>query len=315
MLETKSRIYIAGHLGVVGSALVRRFNNEAFENLICRTRQEVELTSQDAVFQLFKATSPEFVIIAAAKVGGIAANMAAPASFLLENLKIQVNILEACLRFGVTKTVFLGSSCIYPGNSTQPMPEESFMQGPLEPTNAPYAVAKISGIYLAQALHQQHGLNVISPMPCNIYGPGDHFDFERSHVVSALVRRFVEAKREHAPKVTLWGTGSARREFLHVDDLADACLFLLRHYDSPEILNIGSGIDFSIRELSELIASLVDYDGRLEWDTNKPDGMPRKLLDVTKLHQLGWQHTIDLETGLRTVLDDYHQRVQFGGPI
>jgi GDP-L-fucose synthase len=308
MLEPKSRVYVAGHCGLVGAALVRRFQQEGFDQLILRNRQDVDLTSPEAVFQLFETTQPEYVVIAAAKVGGIAANMAEPAQFILENLKIQNNILEACVRFKVTKTVFLGSSCIYPREAPQPMREEYFMHGPLEPTNESYAVAKIAGIRLAQALHRQYGLNVVSPMPCNVYGPGDHFDFERSHVVSALVRRFAEAKQNRAASITMWGTGNARREFLHVDDLADACLFLLRHYDSPDIINVGSGVDFSIRELAEVVARTVGYEGNLEWDTTKPDGMARKLLDVSKLHKLGWRHTIELEAGLKSVLADYYRR-------
>lgn len=304
-LNPNARIFIAGHRGLVGAALVRHFQQGGFHNFILRTREEVDLTVHEDVFQLFQETAPEYVIIAAAKVGGIAANMAAPVDFLLENLKIQNNLLEACQQFQAKKTIFLGSSCIYPRESPQPMREDYFMHGPLEPTNESYAVAKIAGIRLAQALHQQYGLDIICPMPSNVYGPGDHFEFERSHVISALVRRFVEAKQTNARAVTLWGTGNARREFLHVDDLADACLFLLRHFDSPEIINVGSGIDFTIRALAETLAGIVGYVGRLVWDTRKPDGMPSKLLDVTKLHALGWRHKIELEEGLKMVVADF----------
>jgi GDP-L-fucose synthase len=248
------------------------------------------------------------VILAAAKVGGIAANMAAPVDFLVENLEIQNNVLLACLEYQATKTIFLGSSCVYPREAPQPMSESCFMQGPLEPTNESYAVAKIAGIRLVQALNQQYHLNVICPMPCNVYGPGDHFDLERSHVVSALVRRFVDAKRNALSSVTLWGTGSARRELLHVDDLADACLFLLRKYDSPEIINIGSGIDLTILELAETISGLVGYKGNIVWDSSKPDGMPIKLLDVSRVHKLGWFHSIALDVGIRSVISDFEKR-------
>lgn len=307
-LVSHSRIYIAGHRGLVGAALARCFQRNGFDNLLLRTRAEIDLTSREAVWSYFKATQPEYVILAAAKVGGIAANMAAPVDFLVENLEIQNNVLLACLHFQVTKTIFLGSSCIYPRESPQPMSEDFFMRGPLEPTNESYAVAKIVGIRLAQSLRQQYGLDVICPMPCNVYGPGDHFEFERSHVISALVRRFVEAKRSNAPSVTLWGTGGARRELLHVADLADACLFLLRNYSLPDIINVGTSEDITIRDLAEAIAKIVGYVGKIELDLTKPDGMPRKLLDVRKLHALGWRHKIGLEEGIRTVVADFEQR-------
>jgi len=308
IIDSRAKIYIAGHGGLVGAALVRACKRAAFINLLLPSREELDLTSQVDVFRFFETTRPECVIIAAAKVGGIAANMAAPVDFLIENLNIQNNILLACHRYQVSKVIFLGSSCIYPRESLQPMREEYFMHGPLEPTNESYAVAKIAGIRLSQALRQQYNLNVICPIPCNVYGPGDHFEFERSHVVSALVRRFVEAKRSKAPRVTLWGTGKARRELLHVDDLSDACLFLLQNYDAPEIINVGSGEDLSIRELAETVAKIVGYTGQITWDTSKPDGMPRKLLDVSKLRALGWNHQIDLETGILSVIADFEQR-------
>ncbi|MCP3940426.1 MAG: GDP-L-fucose synthase [Desulfobacteraceae bacterium] len=307
-LTTQSRIYIAGHRGLVGASLLRYFKDRGFTNILVRSRSQVDLTSRKDVRKFFLEEQPEYVILAAAKVGGIAANIAAPVDFLLQNLEIQNNILSACQEFGVAKTMFLGSSCIYPREAPQPMNEDCFMHGPVEPTNESYAIAKIAGIRLAQALEQQYGLNVICPMPCNVYGPGDHFDLERSHVVSALVRRFVEARRNDLPSVTLWGTGNACRELLHVDDLADACMFLLKNYDSPEIINVGSGQDLSIRKLAETIATIVEYEGKLEWDLTKPDGMPKKLLDVGRLNTLGWRHKIDLVTGIQSVVNDFEER-------
>lgn len=306
-MNKNSKIYIAGHRGLVGSALLRKFTEEGFTHLIVKTRQELDLQNREAVLKFFKQEKPEFVLIAAAKVGGIAANIAEPTEFLLDNLKIQNNILEACLKFKIKKTLFLGSSCIYPRECQQPMHEGYFMHGPLEPTNESYAIAKIAGIRLAQAMQRQYGLNVICPMPCNLYGQGDHFDFKISHVISALVRRFAEAKQQGSRSITLWGTGSARREFLHVDDCADACLFLMLNYNSPDIINVGSGVDFSILELTENIARIVDYEGQIIWDKSKPDGMPRKLLDVSKLNSLGWKHLISLEKGLKDVLNDFYK--------
>jgi len=307
-LAPYSRIFVAGHRGLVGAALVRCFQSNGFRNLLLQTRSELELTSREAVWRFFETARPEYVILAAAKVGGIAANIAAPVDFLVENLEIQNNVLLACQHFQVIKAIFLGSSCIYPRQSPQPMREDYFMHGPLEPTNESYAVAKIAGIRLAQSLRQQYGVDVICPMPCNVYGPGDHFEFERSHVVSALVRRFVEARRNNIPSVTLWGTGSARRELLHVDDLASACLFLLRNYSLPDIINVGTGEDVTIRELAETIAGIVGYAGKLEWDLTRPDGMPRKVMIVSRIRTLGWRHQIDLETGIRSVVADFEHR-------
>ena len=307
-INSNSRIYIAGHCGLVGSGLVRCFQRNGFKALLLRTRSELNLRSNRDVINFFEAFRPECVIIAAAKVGGIAANIASPVDFLVENLEIQNNILLACQHFNVKKVLFLGSSCIYPRESPQPMREDYFMTGPLEPTNESYAIAKISGIRLAQSLRQQYGLDIICPMPSNIYGPGDHFEYERSHVLSALVRRFIEAKRNAKPEVNLWGTGNARRELLHVDDLADACLFLMYNYSSNDIINVGTGEDFSIRELAETISKLVGYAGQLQWDITKPDGMPRKLMDVSRLHSLGWSYKIDLESGIRSVIADFERR-------
>lgn len=307
-LQRNARIYVAGHRGLVGSSLVRILQKNSSQNLILRTRQEVDLTCRDEVLKLFKETSPEYVVIAAAQVGGIAANMAAPVDFLLNNLKIQNNLLEACLQFKVRKTIFLGSSCIYPRESPQPMRESYLMTGPLEPTNESYAMAKLVGVKLCQSLHAQYGLNVICPLPSNVYGPGDHFEYEKSHVVPALVRRFCEAKKNGDAKVTLWGSGAARRELLHVDDLSDACIFLMKNYDSPEIINVGTGLDFSIKELAVTVAQIVAYEGKIEWDLTKPDGMPRKLLDISRLQGLGWKHRIDLEEGITSVVADYYSR-------
>lgn len=308
LIDRDTKIFVAGHRGVVGSAIVRALEGRGCRRVLLRSREELDLSDREEVKRFFEKEQPELVFIAAAKVGGIAANIAQPVEFLVENLRIQDNLLLACHQHGVTKTVFLGSSCIYPRESPQPMKEEYFMHGPLEPTNESYALAKIAGIRLAQALHEEHGLNVLCPMPCNVYGPGDHFEFERSHVVSALVRRFIEAREVGAPSLTLWGTGSARREFLATEDLADACLFLVDNFDSPKIINVGTGVDYTIKELAERISALVGFDGELEWDSTKPDGMPRKLLDVSKINALGWKHRIDIDAGLRSVIADFHER-------
>lgn len=299
---------MAGHSGLVGSAVVRRLGRDGYQNLVLRTRSELDLRERAAVFDLFHAERPDFVIIAAARVGGIAANIDAPVDFLVDNVRIQTNLLEACLQYGVRKTVFLGSSCIYPRAAPQPMREDSFMHGPVEPTNASYAIAKIVGIRHAQALWEQHGMSVLLPMPSNVYGPGDHFDLKRAHVVSALVKRFVDAKCNEAASVTLWGTGLARRELLHVDDLADAILYLIGRYERPDIINIGTGTDVTIAELAELVKEVTGYRGTILWDTSKPDGMPQKLLDVSQIHSAGWHHRIDLRQGIATVLTDYERR-------
>jgi GDP-L-fucose synthase len=314
-LDRASSVYVAGHRGVVGQAIVRRLRLEGFSHLILRTHSEVDLTSAEQVEAHFRATRPSVVIIAAARVGGIAANIAAPVEFLVENLAIQNNVLLACHRHGVDRTVFLGSSCIYPREAPQPMREECFMHGPLEPTNESYAVAKIAGIRLAQSLFEQHGMRALCPMPCNVYGPGDHFEFERSHVVSALVRRFCEARASGAPSITLWGTGTARREFVHSDDLARACLFLLQHHDAPDIINVGSGVDHSIAELADMVARIVGYQGAIDWDRSRPDGMPRKLLDVSRIRALGWRHRVELEDGLEQVVADFRQRYLVAGAL
>jgi len=307
VIDRDVKVFVAGHRGVVGSAIVRALRASGFDRLVLKTRAETDLTDPIAVDALFRQEEPSVVVLAAAKVGGIAANIAAPVDFLVQNLRIQDNLLLACQRYDVQKTVFLGSSCIYPREAPQPMKEEYFMHGPLEPTNESYAIAKIAGIRLAQALAEQYSMSVVCPMPCNVYGPGDHFAFERSHVVSALVRRFVEAKDSDA-EVVLWGTGVARREFIFADDLAKACLFLLDTYDRPDIINVGSGEDYSIKELAERIAEIVSFKGTIGWDDSKPDGMPRKLLDVSKIHSLGWRHEVQIESGLRAVVDDFLDR-------
>jgi GDP-L-fucose synthase len=299
-MDQGSRIYVAGHRGLVGSAIVRRLQAEGFQNLVLRDHSECDLENQGAVLQLFLKEKPEFVFMAAAKVGGILANSSQPVDFIRSNLMVQNNLIDASYYAGVKKLLFLGSSCIYPKFAPQPIKEESLLSGALEPTNEWYAIAKIAGIKLCQAYRAQYGLNAISLMPTNLYGPGDNFDLDASHVLPALLRKFHEAKVAGAPEVVMWGTGTPRREFLHVDDLADACLHLMRHYDSGEIVNVGTGEDLTIRELAELVKATVGFEGDIVQDTTKPDGTPRKLLDVTRLHGLGWQHRIDLAEGIRS---------------
>lgn len=299
MMERNAKIYVAGHRGLVGSALVRRLRAAGFENLLLRTRAELDLLSQAEVRAFFEAQRPEYVFLAAAKVGGIHANDTWPADFIYENLTMQTHIIHESRKSGVKKLLFLGSSCIYPKFAPQPIPEDALMTGPLEPTNSPYAMAKIAGIELCRACNKQYGMNFISVMPTNLYGPGDNFDLEGSHVLPAMIRKFHEAKVSRAPSVTLWGTGTPRREFLHVDDLADACLFLMERHDGSRIVNIGTGEDLTIRELAEKVRGAVEYEGEILWDESKPDGTPRKLLDVSFLHALGWRHSIGLDEGIR----------------
>ena len=282
-----SRIYVAGHRGLVGSALVRRLERAGFQDLILRTRSELDLCSQAEVRSFFEAERPEFVFLAAAKVGGIHANSAFPADFIYENLIVEANLIHESWRNGVKKLLFLGSSCIYPKLAPQPMREDALLTSALEPTNEPYAIAKIAGIKLCQAYNRQYGTDFISVMPTNLYGPGDNFGLENSHVLPAMIRRMHDARVSGAPSVTLWGTGTPRREFLYVDDLADACLFLMERYDGPDIVNIGTGEDLTIRELAERVRGAVGYGGELAWDAARPDGTPRKLLDVSFLHGLG----------------------------
>jgi len=297
-LNKSDKIFVAGHRGMVGSALVRRLESEGFNNLLTRDHSQLDLANESAVAKFFAEERPTIVIIAAARVGGIKANNDFPVEFLLENLQIQNNVMRSAYESGVRKLLFLGSSCIYPKFAPQPIPETALLGGPLEPTNEAYAIAKIAGIKLSQAYNREYGANFISAMPTNLYGPNDNFDLETSHALAALMRKAHEAKVRRDKKLTVWGTGKPRREFLHVDDLSLACLLLLEKYDSPEIINVGCGEDISIRELSELICDVVGFDGELAWDTSKPDGTPRKLLDVTKLRALGWQPAISLRGGI-----------------
>ena len=297
-LTQVSRIYVAGHRGLVGSAVVRALQSKGYGNLVLRTHHELDLTNQSAVREFFEAQRPEVVIMAAARVGGIHANNSRPALFIRDNLLIQDNVIDAAHRSGVAKFVFLGSSCIYPKLAPQPIKEDYLLTGPLEPTNEWYAIAKIAGLKMCQAYRREYGFNAISLMPTNLYGPGDNFDLQNSHVLPALIRRFHEAKIRGDDSVTVWGTGTPRREFLHVDDLADAVLYLLQTYDAEPIVNIGWGEDVTIRELVDLCMSAIGYRGRVIFDSTKPDGTPRKLLDVARLTSLGWQPRIPLKEGI-----------------
>jgi GDP-L-fucose synthase len=299
-MQKDSRIFIAGHRGLVGSAITRHLAAHGYQRLILRTRAEVDLRSADAVNGLFSKERPEYVFFAAAKVGGILANSTYPADFIFDNLTIQNNLVDAAYRHGAAKLQFLGSSCIYPKMAPQPLKEEYLLTGPLEPTNEWYAIAKIAGIKLCEAYRLQYGFNAISLMPTNLYGPGDNFDLQTSHVLPALMRKFHEAKVKGAGEVTLWGTGTPKREFLHVDDLASAAVFLMEKYDQKQFVNVGVGEDLSIAELAKLVAKVVEFPGKTVFDTTKPDGTPRKLMDVTRLHALGWRHQIGLEAGLRS---------------
>jgi GDP-L-fucose synthase len=304
-LAREARTYVAGHAGLVGSAIWRHFEARGFTDLVGRRSAELDLRDRDAVNAFFDRTRPRYVVMAAAKVGGIVANNTYPADFISDNLRIQVNVLDAAARTGVERLLFLGSSCIYPKLAPQPIREDSLLTGPLEPTNDAYAIAKIAGVLQVQALRRQRGCSFISAMPTNLYGTGDNFDLETSHVLPAMIRRFHEAKERGDESVTLWGTGSPRREFLHVDDVAAACLTLLERYDDPAPINIGVGEDVTIKELAETVADIVGYAGRLEWDTSRPDGTPRKLLDVSRIHDLGWKAEIGLRDGIRSTYEWY----------
>ncbi len=300
-LDTQAPVYVAGHRGMVGSAIVRKLQQEGFSRLICRSSRELDLRRQDEVEEFFRRERPAYVFLAAAKVGGILANNTYRADFLYDNLMIQSNVIESAYRYGVKKLLFLGSSCIYPKLAPQPLREEYLLSGFLEPTNEPYAIAKIAGIKMCDAYRAQHGCNFISAMPTNLYGPNDNYDLQNSPVLPALLRKFHEAKQKGEPYVTIWGSGSPRREFLHVDDLADACLFLMQHYDEAGLVNIGTGEDGTILELANLIRDIVGYTGEIRHDLSKPDGTPRKLLDVGKLHAMGWRHRMELKEGIREV--------------
>lgn len=308
-MEKSAKIYIAGHRGMVGSAIHRKLVKEGYTNFVVRTSSELDLREQEAVRTFFQTERPEYVFLAAAKVGGIMANNIYRADFLFENLQIQNNVIDSAYRNDVKKLMFLGSSCIYPKLAPQPLNESALLTGLLEPTNEPYAIAKIAGIKMCEAYRSQYGCDFISVMPTNLYGPNDNYDLNKSHVLPAMIRKFHEAKEEKKAFVELWGTGSPLREFLHADDLADACYFLMENYSSSDFLNVGVGSDVSIKSLAEMIQRIVGYEGRINWNVEKPDGTPRKLMDVSKLHALGWKHTTELEEGIRITYQDFLQKI------
>ncbi|HEY6161043.1 MAG TPA: GDP-L-fucose synthase [Bacteroidia bacterium] len=307
-MNRNSKIYIAGHRGMVGSALLRRLQKEGYTQFVLRSSKELDLRDQQSVRDLFLKEKPEFVFLAAAKVGGIQANNIYRAEFLYDNLMIQNNVIDSAYRSGVKKLMFLGSSCIYPKLAPQPLREDYLLTGLLESTNEPYAIAKIAGIKMCDAYRSQYGSNFISVMPTNLYGPNDNYDLENSHVLPALLRKFHIAKKEKASFVTVWGTGAPLREFMHVDDLADACYFLMQNYNEKGLVNIGVGSDISIKDLALLIKKIVGFEGELRFDTNKPDGTPRKLMDVSKLHLMGWKHKISLVEGIRDVYAEVKEK-------
>ncbi len=310
-MNKEAKIYVAGHRGLVGSALVRVLGEQGYDKLIVRTHSEMDLQNQEQVIRFFENEEPEYVFLAAAMVGGIHANNHYPADFIYNNLQIQNNVIEACHRFGVKKLVFLGSSCIYPKFANQPISEDELLAGKLEPTNEPYAIAKIAGITMCQSYNRQHATNYISVMPTNLYGPNDNYHPENSHVLPALIRRFHAARLEEAPEVVVWGTGRPLREFLYSDDLARACVFLMNNYDvrgdpgGGQIINVGSGTEVTIKELAETVAEVVGYAGKVVFDVSRPDGTPRKLLDSSRLHKLGWRHQVNLKDGIRLAYEDF----------
>ena len=312
LMNENSRIYVAGHHGLVGSAIWRELQRQGFKNLIGRRRRELDLLDAAAVRTFFTETKPEFIFFAAAKVGGIHANNSQPAAFLFENLQIKNNLIHAAHQAGVRKFLFLGSSCIYPKLAPQPLKEESLLAGPLEPTNQWYAIAKIAGIKMCEAYRRQYGCDFISAMPTNMYGPNDNYDLQASHVLPALIRKFHEAKINAAPTVTCWGTGAPFREFLYADDLASACVFLMQNYSEEQFINVGSGSEITIRDLSELVKRIVGFSGEIVWDKSKPDGTPRKLMDSSRLFALGWKPKVDLETGIRLAYADFLANQQRG---
>ncbi|WP_310590120.1 GDP-L-fucose synthase family protein [Dyadobacter chenwenxiniae] len=309
-MEKSAKIYIAGHRGMVGSAIHRKLVKESFDNFLLRTSSELDLRDQSAVRNFFEAERPEYIFLAAAKVGGIMANNIYRAEFLHDNLLIQNNVIDSAYRTNAKKLMFLGSSCIYPKLAPQPLHEDSLLTGLLEPTNEPYAIAKIAGIKMCEAYRAQYGCDFISVMPTNLYGPNDNYDLNNSHVLPAMIRKFHEAKEENKPFVELWGTGSPLREFLHADDLADACYFLMQNYDEAGFLNVGVGADVSIKTLAEMIQRVTGYTGEIHWNTDKPDGTPRKLMDVSKLHALGWKHRVELEDGIAVTYQDFLQKIE-----
>lgn len=306
-MNKESKIYVAGHNGMVGSAIVRKLEAEGYTNIVKRASRELDLRDQQAVKGFFDTERPEYVFMSAAKVGGIVANNTFRAEFLYDNLMIEANVIHACHEFKVEKLLFLGSSCIYPKLAPQPLKEEYLLEGYLEPTNEPYAIAKIAGIKLCEAYRDQYGDNFISAMPTNLYGPNDNYDLQNSHVLPALLRKFHSAVVENKPSVEIWGTGSPLREFMHVDDLADACLYLMLNYDGKLFVNAGTGVDVSIKELAEMVKRVTGFQGELKFDTSKPDGTPRKLMDVSRLNDMGWKHKIDLEDGIRMVYEEVKQ--------
>lgn len=306
-MNKDAKVYVAGHRGMVGSAIVRKLISEGFTNILTASSSELDLTNQQATREFFQLHRPEYVFVAAAKVGGIHANNTYRADFLYQNLMIECNTIHSAYETGVKKLLFLGSTCIYPKMAPQPLKEEYLLSGYLESTNEPYAIAKIAGIKLCESYRRQYGCDFISAMPTNLYGPNDNYDLNNSHVLPALIRKFHEAKINHQPEVVIWGTGTPMREFLHVDDLADGCYFLMQNYSDEGLVNIGTGEDISIRDLALLIKDIIGFDGNLVWDSSKPDGTPRKLTDCSKIHQMGWKHTISLEEGIRGVYEQFRQ--------
>lgn len=309
-MDKADKIYVAGHRGLVGSAIVRKLKEKGYETVIGRTHKELDLTNQQAVRDFFEAEQPEVVVLAAAKVGGINANNTVPADFAYENLQIQCNVIKCCHDYHVKKLLFLGSTCIYPKMSPQPIPEEALLTGPLEETNEAYAIAKIAGLEMCKFFKLQYGDNFISCMPTNLYGPYDNYDLSGSHVMPAMIRKFHDAKVKNMPNVELWGTGTPLREFLYVDDMADACVFLLEHYDGVQHVNIGTGKEVTIKELAETVKRVVEYTGEIVWNRDMPDGMPRKLTDVTKLHDMGWRHEVELEEGIKLAYDWFRENIE-----
>jgi GDP-L-fucose synthase len=310
-MEKENKIYVAGHRGMVGSSIVRRLQKDGYNNIVVKTSAELDLKNQQAVKEFFVKEKPEYVFLAAAKVGGIVANNTYRADFLYDNLMIQSNVIGQSFENGVKKLLFLGSSCIYPKLCPQPIKEEYLLTGTLEQTNEPYAIAKIAGLKMCEAFRSQYGCDYISVMPTNLYGPNDNYDLKNSHVLPALIRKFFEAMRDNREEVEIWGSGSPMREFLHVDDLADACMFLMLNYSGQQFLNIGTGTDLTIKELAEMIMRISNYKGRLRFDSSKPDGTPRKLLDVSAIHALGWKHKISLEEGVKMIWDEAQTRAVF----
>lgn len=309
-MDKNAKIYVAGHTGLVGSAIVRELKKEGYENLVYRTHSELDLTSQSDVEEFFKQEKPEYVFVAAAKVGGVYINDKKPAEFMYENLAITTNVIHAAYKHGVKKLLYMGSSCIYPKFAQQPIKEEYLLTGELEKTNEAYALAKIAGIKMCEFYNRQYGTDFISCMPCNAYGPGDNFDPEGSHVVPALLRKFYEAKQENKPEVVLWGSGKPIREFIYIDDIASAAVFLINNYSGNETVNVGTGTEYSIGELAEIIQRIVGYKGKIVHDLSKPDGTPRKLVDTSKLFSMGWQPTVSFEDGIKITLDNYVQHLQ-----